>query len=298
MTTAPVKIAHRRMTPMEWTRQLAWRHLVGILAVIFALFPLIWMASAAFDPLGLVGAQKLIPSHPGLGNFRRLFGNVDYPYAIWFRNSLLIASVNAVLQLAIGASAAYALSRFRFRGRKTTLLSILIVQMFPQLLAAVALFLMMAKIGESIPFLGLGSPFALIAIFAGGALGINAWMLKGFYDTIPSEIDESAKVDGASHAQIFMKIILPLARPIFAVIGLLSFIGTMNEFLLTSVILGGKPHAITLAVGMQQFIDGKYDKNWGPFAAGSLIASIPVIIVFQFLQRFIVSGLTAGSTKG
>jgi arabinogalactan oligomer/maltooligosaccharide transport system permease protein len=298
MNQTPTKIVQRRMTAREWTRQLAWRHLIGIFAVAFALFPLIWMASAAFDPLGLVGAQTLIPAHPGLGNFRRLFGDADHPYGIWFRNSLLIASVNAVLQLAIGASAAYALSRFRFKGRKATLLTILVVQMFPQLLAAVALFLMMAKIGESIPFLSLGSPIALIAIFAGGALGINSWMLKGFYDTIPSEIDESAKVDGASHAQIFFKIILPLARPIFAVIGLLSFIGTMNEFLLTSVILGGKQSSVTLAVGLQQFIDGKYDKNWGPFAAGSLIASIPVIILFQFLQRFIVSGLTAGSTKG
>lgn len=298
MKTSTPKIAQRRMTATEWTRKLAWRHIIGICAVAFSLFPLIWMASAAFDPLGLVGAQKLIPSHPGLGNFRRLFGDSDHPYGIWFRNSLFIAGVNAFLQIAIGASAAYALSRFRFRARKTTLLTILIVQMFPQLLAAVALFLMMAKIGESIPFLSLGSPFALIAIFAGGALGINAWMLKGFYDTIPTEIDESAKIDGASHAQIFLKIILPLARPIFAVIGLLSFIGTMNEYLLTSIILGGNQHSITLAVGLQQFIDGKYDKNWGPFAAGSLIASIPVIIVFQFLQRFIISGLTAGSTKG
>ncbi|MDP1719895.1 MAG: sugar ABC transporter permease [Candidatus Nanopelagicaceae bacterium] len=298
MKTSTPKIAQRRMTATEWVRKLAWRHLIGIIAVVFALFPLVWMASAAFDPLGLVGAQKLIPAHPGLGNFRRLFGDADHPYGIWFRNSLLIAGVNAFLQVAIGASAAYALSRFRFKARKVTLLIILVVQMFPQLLAAVALFLMMAKIGESIPFLSLGSPYALIAIFAGGALGINAWMLKGFYDTIPTEIDESAKIDGASHAQIFVKIILPLARPIFAVIGLLSFIGTMNEYLLTSIILGGKQHSITLAVGLQQFIDGKYDQNWGPFAAGSLIASIPVVIVFQFLQRFIISGLTAGSTKG
>lgn len=292
------KVTQRRMTAMEWTRKLAWRHLVGIIAVAFALFPLIWMASAAFDPLGLVGAQRLIPANPGLDNFRRLFADPDHPYLIWFRNSILIASANAVLQLAIGASAAYALSRFRFKARKVTLLAILVVQMFPQLLAAVALFLMMAKIGESIPFLALGSPVALIAIFAGGALGVNAWMLKGFYDTIPTEIDESAKIDGASHAQIFFIIILPLARPVFAVIGLLTFIGTMNEFLLTTIILGGKQSSITLAVGLQQFIDGKYDSNWGPFAAGALIASIPVIILFQFLQRFIISGLTAGSTKG
>ena len=116
-------------------------------------------------------------------------------------------------------------------------------------------------------------------------------MLKGFYDTIPSEIDESAKIDGASHSQIYFRIILPLARPVLAVIVLLSFIGTMNEFLLTSVILGGKQNSLTLAVGMQQYIDGQYKQHWGPFTAGALIASVPVVILFMFLQKYVVSGL-------
>ncbi len=198
----------------------------------------------------------------------------------------------------IGATAAYALSRFRFKGRKITLMTILVVQMFPQLLAATAIFLMLADLGKSVPFLGLGQTSALIIVFAGGALGINAWMLKGFYDTIPAEIDESAKVDGASHAQIFFRIILPLARPVLAVITLLSFIGTMNEFLITSVILGGNQNAITLAVGMQQYIDGQYNAHWGPFAAGALIASVPVMILFLYLQKHVISGLTSGANKG
>jgi arabinogalactan oligomer/maltooligosaccharide transport system permease protein len=163
------------------------------------------------------------------------------------RNSVMIASINAVLQLAIGATAAYALSRFRYRGRKTTLMTILIIQMFPQLLAVTAFYVILADLRESIPFMDFGSPIALLVIFAGGALGINAWMLKGFFDSIPSEIDESAKIDGASHGQIYVRIILPLALPMLAVVALLSFIGTMNEFLLTAVILGGNQEAITLA---------------------------------------------------
>ena len=130
------------------------------------------------------------------------------------------------------------------------------------------------------------------------ALGINAWMLKGFFDSIPSEIDESAKIDGASHGQIYLRIILPLALPMLSVVALLSFIGTMNEFLLTSVILGGNQDSITLAVGMRQFIETNFQENWGAFAAGALIATLPVMILFIWLQKFVVSGLTAGSLKG
>ncbi|MEK6648869.1 MAG: sugar ABC transporter permease [Actinomycetota bacterium] len=298
MTRKVVLVQQKKMTFGKWLKTMSWRHLVAFITIAFALFPLFWMASASFDPLGIVSSQKLIPDHPGLDNFRTLFNDPDHPYLIWFRNSIVISGVNAILQMFIGATAAYALSRFRFKGRKTTLMTILIIQMFPQLLAATSIFLMLAELGKSIPFLALGNSIALIIVFAGGALGINAWMLKGFYDTIPSEIDESAKIDGASHSQIYFRIILPLARPVLAVIVLLSFIGTMNEFLLTSVILGGKQNSLTLAVGMQQYIDGQYKQHWGPFTAGALIASVPVVILFMFLQKYVVSGLTAGSTKG
>ena len=291
-------LKQKPLTPSQWGKKIAWRHAVGVVAVAFALFPLVWMISASFDTLGSLSAQKLIPDNIGLDNFRTLFGNPDQPYLKWLRNSIVISASNAILQMFIGATAAYALSRFRFKGRKLTLMTILVVQMFPQLLAATAIFLMLADLGKSIPFLGLGQTTALIIVFAGGALGINAWMLKGFYDTIPAEIDESAKVDGASHAQIYFRIILPLARPVLAVITLLSFIGTMNEFLITSVILGGNQNAITLAVGMQQYIDGQYNAHWGPFAAGALIASVPVMILFLYLQKHVVSGLTAGANKG
>ena len=291
-------LKQKPLTPSQWGKKIAWRHAVGVVAVAFALFPLVWMISASFDTLGSLSAQKLIPDNIGLDNFRILFGNPDQPYLKWLRNSIIISASNAILQMFIGATAAYALSRFRFKGRKLTLMTILVVQMFPQLLAATAIFLMLADLGKSIPFLALGQTSALIIVFAGGALGINAWMLKGFYDTIPSEIDESAKVDGASHAQIYFRIILPLARPVLAVITLLSFIGTMNEFLITSVILGGNQNAITLAVGMQQYIDGQYNAHWGPFAAGALIASVPVMILFLYLQKHVVSGLTAGANKG
>ena len=286
------------MTFRKWLRVLAWRHVIALLAVAFALFPLIWMASASFDQLGKINTQSLIPQYRGLDNYRLLWENPEQPYWRWMRNSVMISSINAVLQLSIGATAAYALSRFRYRGRKTTLMTILIIQMFPQLLAITAFYVILADLRESIPFMDFGSPVALLIIFAGGALGINAWMLKGFFDSIPSEIDESAKIDGASHGQIYLRIILPLALPMLSVVALLSFIGTMNEFLLTSVILGGNQDSITLAVGMRQFIETNFQENWGAFAAGALIATLPVMILFIWLQKFVVSGLTAGSLKG
>lgn len=291
-------VRQKKMTFQKWVRVLAWRHFIALLAIAFALFPLIWMASASFDELGKINTQSLIPQYPGFSNYRALWENPDQPYWLWMRNSVMIASINALLQLAIGATAAYALSRFRYRGRKTTLMTILIVQMFPQLLAVTAFYVILADLRESIPFMDFGSPIALLVIFAGGALGINAWMLKGFFDSIPSEIDESAKIDGASHGQIYVRIILPLALPMLAVVALLSFIGTMNEFLLTAVILGGNQEAITLAVGMRQFIETDFQENWGAFAAGALIATIPVMVLFIWLQKYVVSGLTAGSLKG
>lgn len=296
--SSQVLVRQKKMTFQKWVRVLAWRHFIALLAIAFALFPLIWMASASFDELGKINTQSLIPQYPGFGNYRALWSNPDQPYWLWMRNSVMIASINAVLQLAIGATAAYALSRFRYRGRKTTLMTILIIQMFPQLLAVTAFYVILADLRESIPFMDFGSPIALLVIFAGGALGINAWMLKGFFDSIPSELDESAKIDGASHGQIYVRIILPLALPMLAVVALLSFIGTMNEFLLTAVILGGNQEAITLAVGMRQFIETDFQENWGAFAAGALIATLPVMILFIWLQKFVVSGLTAGSLKG
>ncbi len=281
-----------------WAKKVLWRHLVGIVVAIFAIFPLMWMVSAAFDVTGQVSTQQLIPLHRGFDNFTALFSNREKPFLVWVRNSLVIAISAAVMQTMIGAMAAYSLSRHRFQGRKLTLSTILIVQMFPQLLAATSLFLIINTFGKTFAFLGLGHQLPLILIFGGGALGVNTWMLKGFFDTIPTEIDEAAKIDGASHFTIFTLIIVPLAIPVFVVIFLLSLIGMLNEYLITSVILGLDSNNMTVAVGLQQFIYGQYGKNWGPFTAGALLATIPVLTLFMFLQKYLVTGLVSGSTKG
>ena len=292
------KILKPKITLKFWLRNLLWRHLIGLFVVVFSIFPLLWVASAAFDEVGQLSTQTLIPKFRGLENFRMLFSNPNNPFTTWIRNSLVVASVAAILQILIGASAAYALSRYRFKGRKVMLSSIVLVQMFPQLLAATSIYLMINTFGKSFAFLGPGHQIPLILIFTGSALGINTWMLKGFFDTVPTEIDEAARVDGAGHFIIFIGIILPLVIPVLVVNFVLSFISLLNEYLITSVILGLGGKSATVAVGLQQFIIGQYGKNWGPFAAGALIATIPVLLLFIFLQKWLVSGLVSGSTKG
>ena len=283
-----------------WRRELRdtwWRHLVGIVAVLFALFPIAYVASGAFSAVPSIGAAKLIPDKLTLHNFGILFHDPSTHYARWYANTMIIAACTAVLTVLLGALAAYAFSRFRFKGRRMGLLGLLLVQMFPQLLAVVAIYLIVLHTGKVFGFLGLNTLTGLIVVYLGGVMGVNVWLLKGFFDTIPAELDESARVDGATPAQVFWGIVLPLAAPVLAVIALFSFIGVINEFVIASVLLQDS-NKFTLALGLRSFIDQQYSEHWGPFAAGVLLAAPPVVILFLFLQRFIVSGLTGGAVKG
>jgi arabinogalactan oligomer/maltooligosaccharide transport system permease protein len=161
----------------------------------------------------------------------------------------------------------------------------------------VAIYLIVLHTGTVFHFLGLNTLTGLIVVYLGGVMSVNVWFMKGFFDTIPKELDESARVDGATPAQVFWGVVLPLASPVLAVIALFSFVGTLNEFIIASVILQ-TDKKFTLPLGMRGFIDQQFSQHWGPFAAGVLIAAVPVVLLFMFLQRFIVQGLTAGSVKG
>ena len=290
-------VVRRKRTFGEWWKDLGWRHVIALISIAFAIIPILWVISAAFSADPTISSGSLIPREFTIANFSRLLENPDQPYLRWYVNTMLVALVTALFTVIIAASAAYAFSRFRFKGRKVGLVFLLLIQMFPQFLTLVAIYLIMSQITEVFPPIGLNSLTGLMVVYLGGAMGINAWLIKGFFDTIPMEIDESAKVDGASHGQIFWGIILPLAAPVLAIVGLLSFIFTLNEFIIASALLQS-PENLTLAVGLQQFIDQQYAENWGPFAAGALLAAVPVVILFIALQKFIVSGLTAGSVKG
>jgi len=204
--------------------------------------------------------------------------------------------VSGVGTVFLGALAAYSFSRMRFTGRRVGLLTLLLVQMFPQFLAVVAIFLLMVGIGDIFPAIGLGSQAGLILIYLGGALGVNTFLMYGFFNTVPTSIDEAAKIDGASHVRIFFTIILRLVTPIIAVVGLLSFISATGEFVIASILLTN-PDSQTVAVGLFTFVSQFQSKNWGVFAAGAVLSAIPVVTLFLFLQKYIVSGLTAGSVK-
>ncbi|GAA2403219.1 sugar ABC transporter permease [Catellatospora methionotrophica] len=281
---------------MKWLREVGWRYAVVLLVCAFALFPVVFVVSAAINPLGTLGSTGLIPEGASLSNFHDLLTG-DHPFAQWFLNSVVIALISAFAGLLISVAAAYAFSRMRFRGRRVGLLSILLIQMFPQFLAIVAIFIVFTDVTELYPAFGFNRPWGLLILYLGGALGVNTYLMKGYLDTVPKEIDESATMDGASHVQTFFRIILPLVGPVLAVTAMLSFIGTINEFLIANVFLRDT-EAKTLAVGMYGMLTDKRDANFGMFAAATLLTAIPTVSLFLWLQKYIVSGLTAGAVKG
>jgi arabinogalactan oligomer/maltooligosaccharide transport system permease protein len=284
-----------KLGPGRWFREIGWRHLVGVIAVVWALFPVSYLVSAALNPLGNVVTSTLIPQSFSLSNFTTLLD--EQPFGTWARNSIIVCVCVVFVQLLFSALAAFAFSRFRFKGRRGGLLALLLIQMFPQFLAIVTIFLMFSTITDLWPAIGFNTPWGLMLLYLGGALGVNTWLMKGFLDTLPRELDESATMDGATHAQVFFRIILPLTAPILAVTGLLAFIGTVNEFLIANVFLTDSD-AKTLAVGMYGLIAGERNSNFGVFCAGTLLTAVPTVLVFQLLQRYIVSGLTSGAVKG
>jgi arabinogalactan oligomer/maltooligosaccharide transport system permease protein len=281
----------------KWLTNNLWRHLVAIAIVLFSLFPLYLVIISSFNPSGSLNFTSFVPREFSLTNYSLLFTDPRIPYLTWMKNSLIIAAAVAILSVVIGAASAFAFSRLRFKGKISGLKLLLLVQMFPAILAISAVYVIMERVQSFAPELGLGTRPGLLLVYLGGAMGVNIWLLKGFVDSIPAELDEAAKVDGASPMQIYWLIFIPLATPVLAVVALLSFIGTFNEFILARLFLVDMSER-TIAVGLQSFIGGQYSQNWGPFAAGSIIASVPIVVIFLSLQKYIINGLTAGSVKG
>lgn len=279
-------------------------HVVLVLFTLLTLYPILWVFTIAFS-----GNQSLaiadLPAHPTIADRVRAitpwpahisFSNFvsvinDQPFGRWLLNSMIVATATTILGVFLACTAAYAFSRFRFVGRRIGLMSFLVSQMFPGTLMLIPLYIILVK------WLGLGSSkIGLVMVYSTISIPFCVWMLKGYFDTIPKELEESAIMDGASPVTIFLRIILPLAKPAVAVTALFSFMTGWNEFILAATLMD-KEFMYTAPVGLRFFVGG-FSQQWGYFAAGSIIVSIPVVLLFMFLQKYLVSGLTAGAVKG
>lgn len=283
------------------------KHLGIIAFLLIILFPVIAIISISFNPQATLGAS-LVPENFSLNNWRFVLGIPyndpitqevivsDFPILKWLFNSLKIAAITSILMLVLSTTSAYALSRFRFTGRDWSILTLMIIQMFPNIMAMVAFYFLLDAIGKVIPGLGIDTHGGLILVYLGGT-PFNIWLIKGYFDTIPRSIEDSARLDGCSHFQVFRKIILPLSTPILTVVGLLTFINTFSDFILPSILLSSQDQ-LTFAVGIQIFISDAFSSRWGQFAAACLLGAIPISALFYSIHRYIVSGLSLGGVKG
>ncbi len=282
-----------------------WLHLFLVFMVLVTVYPILWVLTVAFsgqqalmfvdlppDPSVLDRVRAVVPwpAQVSVQNFVDVFS--QQPFGRWLLNSALVAAATTVMGVFLATTAGYAFSRFRFPGRRAGMMSFLISQMFPGTLTLVPLYIIIVQ------WLHLGSNYlGLILLYSTTAIPFCVWMLKGYFDTIPRELEESALMDGASPAVIFWKIILPLSKPAVAVTALFSFMTAWNEFILALTIMD-QESMYTAPVGLRFFVGGFAEQQWGYFAAGSIVAALPVMALFLFLQRFLISGLTAGAVKG
>ena len=258
------------------------------ITMIVVLFPVIWIVMSSFSAGDSFFLSSLFPEKFSIEHYVELFRETDF--GIWVFNSLKFCFIVAIIQLVLTSLAAYAFARLRFVGRKYGLMALLILQVFPNSMAVAGYYILIYKFGL------VDNSFALILVLAGGS-AYNIWLLKSYIDGLPVELDEAAMVDGANEFQVFYKIIIPLAMPQLAVIFLFSFIATYSEYVITSIFLQ-TPGKMTLALGLQSFISDQFAAHWTLFAAAAVISSLPIMIIFMCLQRFIQNGLVAGGVKG
>lgn len=266
-------------------------YLIVLLMFLIISYPLLWTISLSLNPGSSLFSSSLIPENWSFVHYNWLFNDPSSNYLLWYKNTLFVATITSIASVLVVAFVAFAFSRYEFVGRKYGIYSFLLLQMFPVLMGMVAIYLLLNTVGL------LDSLWGLVIIYIGGGLPMNAFLVKGYFDTIPRDLDESAKIDGAGHFRIFFQILLPLAKPIIAVVALFNFMSPFMDFLLPRIILRS-PEKFTLALGLFNFINDKFANNFTRFAAGAVLIAVPIAIVFLFLQRYLISGLADGATKG
>lgn len=264
--------------------------IIAIMAVVI-IYPLVWVFGASLTPGTSISSFSIIPENPTWDHYKKLFNLEESLYLRWYWNTIKVSLISMVASVISISLMAYSFSRYRFIGRKHGLITFLILQMIPNFAALIAIFVLANVTGLINTHLG------LILVYIGGAIPMNTWLMKGYLDSIPKELDESARMDGAGHFRIFWQIIMPLARPMIAVVAVFTFITPFTDFILAKVLLR-QPEQYTLAVGLYELVSRQYGSEFTLFAAGSIMIAVPIAILFLSLQKYFVSGLTAGGIKG
>ncbi|MGR6771209.1 sugar ABC transporter permease [Pectobacterium brasiliense] len=270
--------------------KLGLTYLLLTIVAIIIIYPLIWTVGASLNPGNSLLNTSIIPDNFSFIHYEELFnGQIDY--AAWYWNSMKISFLTMILTLICVSFTAYSFSRFRFRGRQNGLMLFLLLQMIPQFSALIAIFVLAQMLGL------VNSHIALVLVYVGGMIPMNTYLMKGYLDAIPKDLDESARMDGAGNFRIFIEIIMPLSKPIIAVIALFSFTGPLGDFILSSTILR-TPDQYTLPIGLYNLVSQKMGASYTTYAAGAVLIAVPVAILYLSLQKYFVSGLTSGGTKG
>ncbi|MCY6484872.1 sugar ABC transporter permease [Clostridium aestuarii] len=265
-------------------------YVILIIGCILSLYPVLNILSIALRPGNSIfsSSLKIIPDGATFENFKQAF--IKYDLLEWLIHSLIVSGCAALFSVIVSITAAYAFSRFEFRGRKMGMSLLLVTQMFPATMMLLPLYIMLIKLGLTNRYIG------LIIVYVSTSIPFNIWMLKGYFDTIPKSLEESAYVDGASIMTAFYKIILPLAKPSVALTALFSFMAGWSEYIVARVIINDSGK-LTLPVGLVN-MQGQFSTDWGIYSAAALITAIPVMILFVALSKYLVGGLTVGSVKG
>lgn len=266
-------------------------YLFLVVMVVVALYPLLWLIGASFNPGDSLYSSSIIPAHPTFEHYKELMTSTDYPFFKWYFNTIKVACMTAILGVVLCSFTAYAFSRFRFKGRNVGMMTMLIIQMFPSFMNIVALYVLLNMAGL------LDKHIGLVLVYAGTNIPFNTWIMKGYFDTIPKSLEEAALIDGASRTTIFWKIMMPLATPVIAVITLFHFVIPFGDFILSRTILT-TVDKYTLTVGLFSLVNNQFGKNWTTFTAGALLMAIPIVILYMSMQKYFISGLTGGATKG
>ncbi|MYL49204.1 ABC transporter permease subunit [Halobacillus litoralis] len=271
--------------------QLTFSYIVILAMIAIILYPILWIVGSSFNPGNSLSGSSIIPENATLKHYKELFDPAQSDYLIWYWNTIKICVLTMLLSVALVCMTAYSFSRFRFVGRKNGLMTFLILQMIPNFAALIAIYALANLTGL------LDTHLALILVYTGGAIPMNTYLMKGYLDTIPKELDESARMDGAGNMRIFWQIVMPLAKPMIAVICLFTFITPFTDFILARILLRSEDK-FTLAVGLYEMIADQFGNEFTLFAAGSVLIAVPISLLFLSLQKYFVTGLTAGGTKG